>query len=306
MRRENQSKIYGTFGMEMVGKNYSSNSYRYGFNGKEKDDEIKGASGTSYDYGARIYDARVARWLATEPLYRKYPSLSTYAFVANMPISAIDPDGKKIKIISTDPIVRAQIFADLQKITSTQLVLLVNGQVIESAKAVGFPKSFIESTGVPTKTLDGNGNEIPKIKGTELLANAINDVNTAKITGVDSKHPANATTEFTNVAAAQGLVPGGSGSTIYYDKDKFGESIVNEDNSTGRSPQSGLAHEVGHAVSAMEGAFDIRKDPDYIDPDSNCPGLLMNEEIRNRKEVDNPVRYEQGDQQRATPQKNPK
>lgn len=32
-----------------------SKVYRYGFNGYEKDDEIKG-SGNSYDMGARLYD----------------------------------------------------------------------------------------------------------------------------------------------------------------------------------------------------------------------------------------------------------
>lgn len=36
----------------------SSDNYRYGFNGKEKDDELKG-EGNSYNFEARIYDSRV-------------------------------------------------------------------------------------------------------------------------------------------------------------------------------------------------------------------------------------------------------
>jgi hypothetical protein len=33
---------YYPFGMQMVGRNGSTNSYRYGFNGMEKDDEVRG------------------------------------------------------------------------------------------------------------------------------------------------------------------------------------------------------------------------------------------------------------------------
>jgi len=101
MRRENQSKIYGAFGMEMVGKNYSSNSYRYGFNGKEKDDEIKGASGTSYDYGFRIYDPRLGRFLSTDPLSKHFAWNSSYAFAENDVIRSVDLEGLE-KFITND------------------------------------------------------------------------------------------------------------------------------------------------------------------------------------------------------------
>jgi RHS repeat-associated protein len=83
----------------MPGRNFNTTTYRYGFNGKEKDDELKG-SGNSYDFGARIYDPRVGRWLAVDPLSGKYPNLSPYNFVANMPICAIDPDGKLIIFVN--------------------------------------------------------------------------------------------------------------------------------------------------------------------------------------------------------------
>jgi RHS repeat-associated protein len=65
----------------------------YGFNGKEKDDEVKG-SGNSYDFGARMYDSRIGRWLAVDPLAGKYPHSSPYVFVLNTPLQAIDPDGR--------------------------------------------------------------------------------------------------------------------------------------------------------------------------------------------------------------------
>ena len=42
-------------------------SYRYGFSGMEMDNEIKG-DGNSYDFGARLYDSRLGRWLAVDLL----------------------------------------------------------------------------------------------------------------------------------------------------------------------------------------------------------------------------------------------
>lgn len=78
----------------MPGRSFvGANGYRYGFNGKEKDDEVKG-NGNSYDFDARIYDARLGRWLSIDPSSNKYPEMSPYNFVMNNPIMYIDPDGK--------------------------------------------------------------------------------------------------------------------------------------------------------------------------------------------------------------------
>jgi RHS repeat-associated protein len=71
--------------------------YRYGFQNQEKDDEVKG-KGNSYDFGARMLDARLGRWLSVDPLEFKYPSMTPYGFVGNNPIRAIDPNGKEIII----------------------------------------------------------------------------------------------------------------------------------------------------------------------------------------------------------------
>jgi RHS repeat-associated protein len=71
----------------------SSESYRYGFQGQEKDDEVKG-EGNSYDFGARMYDSRIGRWFSTDPKEVLLPHFSTYAFSLNDPINVIDPDGE--------------------------------------------------------------------------------------------------------------------------------------------------------------------------------------------------------------------
>jgi RHS repeat-associated protein len=59
----------------------------------EKDDEVKG-QGNSYDFGARIYDPRVGRFLSLDPLIKDFPNLSPYAYAANNPTLYVDEDGK--------------------------------------------------------------------------------------------------------------------------------------------------------------------------------------------------------------------
>ncbi len=70
--------------------------YLYGFNGKENDNEVKGA-GNSQDYGMRIYDPRLGRFLSVDPIGYDYPWNSPYAFAENEPISNIDLDGLEKK-----------------------------------------------------------------------------------------------------------------------------------------------------------------------------------------------------------------
>jgi RHS repeat-associated protein len=67
-------------------------TYRFGFNGKENDNGVKGL-GNQQDYGMRIYDPRVGRFLSVDPLTKEYPWLTSYQFSGNNPILFIDLDG---------------------------------------------------------------------------------------------------------------------------------------------------------------------------------------------------------------------
>jgi RHS repeat-associated protein len=85
---------YYAFGQPMPGRQFNNGNYRYGFNGKEKDDEIKG-NGNSLDYGMRIYDSRLGRFLSVDALTKEYPELTPYQFAGNTPIAAADLDGNE-------------------------------------------------------------------------------------------------------------------------------------------------------------------------------------------------------------------
>lgn len=90
---------YYPFGFKMPDRTYNASNYRYGFNGKEEDDEVKG-DGSSMNFGARIYDPRIGRWSSVDKLEKGYPSLSPYNYVSNAPLSAVDPDGNLIIFIN--------------------------------------------------------------------------------------------------------------------------------------------------------------------------------------------------------------
>ena len=88
---------YYAFGGQMPGRSFTLNNnpaYRYGFNGKENDNEVKG-TGNQQDYGMRIYDPRIGRFLSVDPITAQYPMLTPYQFASNRPINSIDIDGEE-------------------------------------------------------------------------------------------------------------------------------------------------------------------------------------------------------------------
>ena len=66
-------------------------AYRFGFNGFEKDDEWDNVTGSKLDFGARIYDSRLGKWLSPDP-YNQFVG-SQYSAFANNPIRFVDIDG---------------------------------------------------------------------------------------------------------------------------------------------------------------------------------------------------------------------
>jgi|GEM_PF-1348988 len=79
---------YYPFGMAIDSRSYTSSLYRYGFNGKELDKETG-----EQDYGMRIYDPRIAKFLSIDPLRNSYPWYSPYIFAGDNPVKFIDLDG---------------------------------------------------------------------------------------------------------------------------------------------------------------------------------------------------------------------
>jgi RHS repeat-associated protein len=91
--------------MVMPGRTFNAvgaKDYRFGFNGKENDNEIKGVA-NQQDYGERIYDPRIGKFLSVDPIAAKYPELTPFQFASNRPIDGIDLDGLEFMKIYSSP-----------------------------------------------------------------------------------------------------------------------------------------------------------------------------------------------------------
>jgi len=123
---------YNPLGMLLAGRNLAAGSdYKFGFNGKENDDEIAG-NNNALDFGARIYDVRLGRWLSVDPLTETSHSNSPYICDTNNPILFLDPDGKKetvyLTILNKDgtktilkKVTLGKFYADQKELTSSVL-----------------------------------------------------------------------------------------------------------------------------------------------------------------------------------------
>ncbi len=162
MQRENIGNYYTSnivnfsdyYPFGMLQPNRHGGEYRYGFNGMEKDDEVKG-NGNHLDFGARCYDSRLGRWLSLDAYAIEYPSLSDYVFVANSPIIFIDPDGNKIKYANNAA--RKAIKPMLKKMKKNSSAVLVAYKIMKKCKKiVTFELGKENKTGATAQNGDDN------------------------------------------------------------------------------------------------------------------------------------------------------
>jgi RHS repeat-associated protein len=91
--------VVGALEVNGVSQKNRVRTYRYGFQGQEKDDEWKG-EGNSLAYENRIYDSRLGRWLSVDPVIKA--PVAPYSAFANSPLSVIDPDGRDDYFINAE------------------------------------------------------------------------------------------------------------------------------------------------------------------------------------------------------------
>jgi len=79
----------------MPGRKFNSGDYRFGFQGQEQDNELKG-EGNSFNYKYRMHDPRIGRFLSIDPLAPDFPWNSPYVFSENRVIDHIELEGREI------------------------------------------------------------------------------------------------------------------------------------------------------------------------------------------------------------------
>ena len=90
---EEVNDYYAFGGLMSTSSRQSVQPYKY--NGKELD--RKGGLDW-YDYGARMYDAALGRFMKTDRFSEKYVSLSPYQYGANNPVNNIDVNGDNVYV----------------------------------------------------------------------------------------------------------------------------------------------------------------------------------------------------------------
>ena len=141
--------------LRLVPKNLGANekkcvsSYRFGFNGQEKDDEIHNVTGSMLNYKYRMYDSRIARFFAVDPLSSDYPMLTPYQHSSLNPIMNIELEGLE------------GTKADVQKAHDKMVLSVVN-----YARHIAETKFYKDNkmrnrnqfeNGIPVGDLDNNG-----------------------------------------------------------------------------------------------------------------------------------------------------
>ncbi len=116
---------YYPFGLAMGGRTESS-GYRYGFNGKEQDSPGMGGGGNTYDYGFRIYNPEIGKFLSVDPLAADYPWYTPFQYAGNSPIANIDVDGLEDQLAIDGSVVTGPI--NMEKYNNSILQKMVDSE----------------------------------------------------------------------------------------------------------------------------------------------------------------------------------
>lgn len=204
---------YYPFGSLLPGRHHDDQNYNYGFNGMERDDEIKGG-GNSLDFGARIYDSRLGRWLSLDPLARKYSSMSPYTSFANNPIVFVDPDGREISY---------QVIREEGK--RPKIVITVSGKIADLSSSVfNDVQGFAEDLNEQKISFEGLGSDSKwdfEVNFNFTVAEKMSEINQKDhlIVVADPEYTKTYYKDGVKTEGAHGLMVRRGGKTMYLNED---------------------------------------------------------------------------------------
>ncbi len=160
---------HSPFGSSLPSRAWSdvSRVYRYGFNGKEKDAEGMGGGSSTYDYGFRIYNPNLGKFLSVDPLTGSYPWYTPYQFAGNKPIWAIDIDGLEEKPVNNGPTsLQFQFYGNTSPVFNEHfkaaLVILEKSTIFNNNKTQIFNTLKIQNIYIQQKIVDPNNPKTSK------------------------------------------------------------------------------------------------------------------------------------------------
>jgi len=123
--------------MLLPNRHESSSDYRYGYQGSEKDDEIKG-EGSSYTTHFRQLDPRIGRWLSIDPKSTAWES--PYVSMRDNPILFNDINGDFIPIIIGGFIIAEEVVA-LFAVTTVVTSVVISQDLVNEMQS-NYPKPW--------------------------------------------------------------------------------------------------------------------------------------------------------------------
>ena len=291
-------------------------AYRYGFNGMEKDDEVKG-KGKSYDFGARMYDSRLGRFLSVDPLASNFSFKSPYDFAENDVIRCIDLDGaekfkktgnNKLNVIFTLGVITSGTSSHLERnheaIINTLDYLKVEEELREkySKQTIEIPAKLAKYIGFNNLQVDKKGNVSLQVEFTVNLIDAKDGEGF-----FDKEKPENymlihkgvmkdlARREgFYIILNKDAFVSGKSNEDLStYITNFYNNSMKKEDQIVKTSPGSVIAHEAGHGLldrgddgHSTKGILSGEQESIKID-EKNIIEMIIENKDRIKKQINN-------------------
>lgn len=150
----------------MPGRQFNNGNYRYGFNGKEKDNDILRTGQGTQDYGMRFYNPALGRFLSVDTLMKDFAWNSPFSFAENDVCRSIDLDGKEKRIVIKVRDDECKIIA--MKITTNIADRVMVNQIINQRNPDGSQSTIQDSDGNAYKeqgvvVIDYNSQGIPSI-----------------------------------------------------------------------------------------------------------------------------------------------
>ncbi len=167
---------YYAFGMLQPGRHANTPSYRYGFQGQEMDDEIKG-EGNSLNYKFRMHDPRIGRFFAVDPISAEYPWNSSYAFSENRLIDAKELEGLEsvlIDVINGERNGKSYFDVTIYEAIKNDVNLDLNVRKLESNSRLSAPNKVLiinrgKNSAIKSIEIADNENDQTVVPGVDLI-----------------------------------------------------------------------------------------------------------------------------------------